>query len=223
LVIEGLPQRSIEVGDTLTLVATAINRSGDTVPDPGITWVMVASDTGQPSFTLDSMTGLVTGLEPGAGRVRPRLPDVYTLAIIDITVTPAPDSIGPAGGQQITMAASDSASAAMAVSVFDLTADSATAVALPDKPVQFYLVDPPPGSADAAGFYLTTSESGQQGEEQHQVAVTTDEQGVARAVLKRTAGSTLPDSAVVDATAVTAAGDTVAGSPVRFVVLFAAG
>ena len=222
MVIQGLPQRSLEVGDTLTLVATAINNAGDTIPDPGIVWIIVDSDTGQLGFTLDSLTGLVTGLAPGEGRVRPRLPDVFTLALIDISVTPAPDSVAAAGGQQITMGANDSASTAMAVAVFDLTTDSSTAVALPEKLVQFYVVDPPPGSSGAAGIYLTTSESGQQGKEQHQIAVRTDQQGVAQAVVKRIADSALPDSAVVDATVVTAVGDTVTGSPVRFVVLFGA-
>ncbi|UCG87059.1 MAG: hypothetical protein JSW71_00490 [Gemmatimonadota bacterium] len=221
--IEGLPERSVEEGDTLTLVASVVTVSGDTVPDPAIVWTIVDPDTGQLGFTLDSLSGLVTGVEPGGGRVRPRFEDMTTLAIITVTVTPAPDSVASVGDHRIALAASDSVSAPMVVAVFDLTTDSSAVLAIENKPVQFYVVNPLPGSADASGFYLAPSEDGQLGEDQHRLLTTTNQQGQARAVVKRISGSALPDSAVVEAAAATAAGDWVAGSPVRFVVLFGNG
>jgi len=220
LVIEGLPERSIEEGDTLTLLADVVTAAGDTVPDPAIVWTIVDPDTGQLGFTLDSLTGLVTGTKPGGGRVRPRFEDLITLAVVTVTVTPAPDSLAAAGDQRVALQTSDSISAPMVAAVFDRTTDSSAVVALEDKQVQFYLISPPPGSTDASGFYLTLSDNGQPGEDPHRVTVKTDQQGQARAVVKRHPGAVLTDSAVVEAAVVTAVGGPVAGSPVRFVVLF---
>jgi len=219
LVIEGLPQRSLEVGDTLTLIAKALTLGGDTVPDAQITWVVVGPDTGQLGFTLDTLSGLVTAYAPGSGDVQPRLEDLTTRALIEVTVTPAADSVAPTGSQQLTMAAGDSVTPAMSVTVLQIDSLGA-AVAIGEKPVHFYLVDPPPGSASATGFFLTTEAGGQVGEEPHHVVAISGTGGQASAVVKRIAGSSLPDSAVVDAIAITVAGDTVAGSPVRFTVLF---
>lgn len=219
LVIEGLPARSLEVGDTLTLVAKALTFGGDTVPEAEIIWLVVGPDTGQLGFTLDTLSGLVTGYAQGAGYVQPRLEDLTTRALIEVTVTPAADSVAPAGSQQLTMAAGDSVSPSMSVTVLQIDSLGA-AVALGEKPVHFYLVDPLPGSANATGFHLTTEAGGQVGEEPHHVVAISGAGGQASAVVKRIAGSSLPDSAVVDAIAITVAGDTVAGSPVRFTVLF---
>jgi hypothetical protein len=93
-------------------------------------------------------------------------------------------------------------------------------VALSQKPVHFYLVEPLPGSANTARFYLTTEAGGQIGEDPHHVLAISGTNGQASALVKRVADFSLTDSAVVDAIVVTAAGDTVAGSPVRFTVLF---
>ena len=220
LVIEGLPERSVEEGDTLTLEADVVTASGDTVADRAVVWTVVDPDTGQLGFTLDSLTGLVTGVEPGGGRVRPSFEDLITRAVVTVTVTPAPDSMAPAGDQRIAMGAGDSVSAPMIAAVFDCTTDSGIVSLLENKPVHFYLTIPLPGSSDASGFYLAPSENGQPGADQHHTVASTNQQGQARAVIKRNAGSVLPDSAVVEAAVVTSVGEPVAGSPLRFVVLF---
>jgi hypothetical protein len=222
LVVEGLPERSLEVGDTLTLIAKALTLGGDTVPDAQIAWVVVGPDTGQLGFTLDTLSGLVTGYAPGSGSVQPRLEDLTTRALIEVTVTPAADSVAPGGSQQLAMAGGDSVSPAMSVAVLLIDSLGAT-VAIGEKPVHFYLVDPPPGSASATGFFLTIEAGGQLGEEPHHVVAISGSDGQASAVVKRIAGSSLPSAAVVDASVVTATGDTVAGSPVRFTVLFGGG
>ena len=161
----------------------------------------------------------MTGYAPDTGFVQPRLEDLTTRALIEVTVTPAADSVASAGGQQLTMAAGDSVSPSMLAVVLQI--DSlGTAVALSEKPVHFYLVEPLPGSANATGFYLTTEAGGQIGEDPHHVVVISGSNGQASALVKRVTDSSLTDSAVVDAVAVTATGDTVAGSPVRFTVLF---
>jgi hypothetical protein len=223
LVIDGLPERVVEEGDTLTLTAAVVTASGDTIRDAAIVWTIADPDTGQPGFTLDSLTGIVKGLKPDTGNVRPRFEDTSTLAVITVIVTPAPDSAAAVGDIRIAMEADDSVSPPMVVAVFDRTTDSSTVLPLANKPVQFHLISPAPESTDASGFQITPSNSGLQDQSQHRAVATTDEQGQARAVVKRLDNSVLPDSAVVEAVVVTAVGGPVEGSPVRFVVLFGDG
>jgi len=220
LAIDGPAERTVEEGDTLTLTARALNLAGDTVPGAVITWEMVEVDTGQVGFTLDESTGLVTAYAPGSGDVRPRVADLTTLAVITVTVTAAPDSMAPGGDLTVTVAPGDSVSSPLTVVVYDLTVDPPNAMAIAEKPVQFYLVDPVPGSAAADGLFLTVPDSLEAGSDPHRVTATSDAGGKASAVVRLIAGVAAPDSAVVDAVVTTAAGATVAGSPVRFVVIF---
>jgi hypothetical protein len=223
LEIYGPAERTIEEGDTLTLTARALNLAGDTVPGAVITWEMVDVDSGQVGFTLDESTGLVTAYAPGSGRVRPRVEDLTTLAVITVTVTAAPDSVAPGGDLTVALAPGDSLSPPLAVVVYDLTTDPPNTMAIAEKPVQFYLVDPVPGSPAADGFFLTVPDSLEAGPDLHRITATTDAGGRASAVARRIAGIAVPDSAVVDAMVTTAAGVTVAGSPIRFVVIFDGG
>ena len=84
------------------------------------------------------------------------------------------------------------------------------------------LVAPTSGSPESQGFFLTVSDT-VPGIEPHTVVSTTDASSQAFVVLRKVDGFSLPDSAFFDAIAVTAIGDTVAGSPVRFVVVFESG
>ncbi len=85
---------TVEVGDTVRLVAQAVNAAGDVVPDAAIFWVLLDVDSGQVGFTLDSASGLVTGVQPGAGRVQARVEDIRSDAVT-VTVTPAAASAVP--------------------------------------------------------------------------------------------------------------------------------
>ncbi len=219
--IDGTPDRSVEEGDTLTLTARALNVAGDTVPGAVITWEMVDPDSGQIGFTLDASTGLVTAHAPGSGRVRPRVEDLTTQAVITVTVTPAPDSVAAGGDVTVTMVAGDSVSPPLIVTVYYLADDTAAPVALGKKPVHYYAVDPAPGSTEAEGFFLALSDSDDAGPDSHRITAQSDAAGRASVVVRRISGAAVPDSALVDAAVTTAAGDTVAGSPVRFVVVFA--
>jgi hypothetical protein len=220
LEIDGTPERTVEEGDTLTLKARALNVAGDTVPGTVITWEMVDVDSGQVGFTIDGATGLITAHAPGSGRVRPRVEELTTLAVVFVTVTAAPDSVGPSGGQTVTMAVTDSVSPPLTVVVYQLTDESASPVALGEKPVHFYVVEPLPGSSEAGGFFLTAQDSVEAGSDPHSVTVTTDAGGSASVVVRRIADSIVPDSAMVEASVTAATGGAVSGSPVRFVVIF---
>lgn len=208
---------SVEEGDTLRLRARAVDARGDSVPDAAIVWERLDPDTGQVPFAIDAMTGLVTGLAPGSGRVQARVESLRS-GVITVTVTAAPDSIALAGPDRVAVAAADTASPALVTALFDLTTSPGDALALGDRPVHYEVVEPPPGGAGAEAIFLAVADTATDGS--LTLVAATDAEGQARAVVRRRAGATPPDSAVVRAVALTARGDTVSGSPVPFVVLF---
>ena len=81
--------RSIVVGETLQLVARAVNAAGDVVDSIVVGWQIVDVDSGQIGFTLDTATGIVAGTHPGAGRVQASL---AALRSNPITITVVQDS-----------------------------------------------------------------------------------------------------------------------------------
>jgi hypothetical protein len=218
--IDGTAVRKVEENDTITLSARAIDAAGDTVPDVIIVWELLAADTGNvvSGFELDSITGIIQASTPGHGLVRARVEELRS-DTISVVVTGAPDSIAASGDTLITMASDATVSPPIEADLFDLTTDPSVTQTLAEKMVTFRLVDPLPGAPDAQGFFLTVGDS-VPGLDPHTLAVPTNGAGTAAVLLRRIAGSTLPDSAVVDAVAVTATGDTVIGSPVRFTVVF---
>lgn len=215
--VDGPAARQAEEGDTLQLTGRAIDASGDTVPDALITWQLLSIDAEQVPFTLDTSTGLVNALVPGSGSVRARV-ESLTSDSIAITITGAPDSMAADGDTRVTLRAAESISPQLAVVVHDLTTVPGSSLALPDKLVQFHLVEPPAGAPGAAGLFLTRTDS-VPGADPGRLDVATDASGRAWAVVRKAGGTTLPDSAVVDAEIRTARGGSVTGSPVRFVIV----
>ncbi len=216
--IVGATTQTLEEGDTITLRARAISAAGDTVPDATIAWVTLDVDSGQVGFTIEESTGLVTAQSPGTGRVQARVETLVSGAIT-VTVSAAPDSLAATGPPRVTVDAAEVASPPLATTVWDLTTSPGDTLALAGKVVQFLTVDPPPGSAAAGGFFITQSDT-VPGSDPHVVDVSTDVNGSASVVARRQSGTAQPDSAAIEAVALTALGDTVAGSPVRFWVVF---
>lgn len=209
---------TVEEGDVLQLQARALRANGAVVPDAEIVWALLDVDSGQVGFTLDATTGLVAAVAPGKGRVQARV-DNLTSGAITVTVTPAPDSVAAGGDQRLVFAVDAESSPPLQVVVFDLTTNPGQATPLGGKPVTFALTDPPPGSDAAAGFFLTVSDV-VPGTDPHVVTATTGTTGVASVVVRLAPGALLPDSAAVAATARTALGAAVVGSPVSFTVIF---
>jgi hypothetical protein len=218
--IEGTAAKSIEENDAITLSATAIDAAGDTVPDAVIVWELLVADSADVDggFDLDSATGVIRALSPGNGRVRARVEELRS-DTISIVVTGAPDSIAAGGDTLITMESDSILSPTITVAISDLTTDPSVSQPLAAKPVTFRVADLFPGGSDSQGFFLTGGDS-IPGVDPHSVTVRTNGSGTASIMVRRFAGSILPDSAVVEAVAVTAVGDTVSGSPVRFIVVF---
>lgn len=67
LEVVGGTNRSLEVGDTLVLVARAITARGERANTASVDWAVL--DTALTAFSLDP-SGTVIGLEPGSGRVQ---------------------------------------------------------------------------------------------------------------------------------------------------------
>ncbi len=77
--------RTVVVGDTIHLAAQAVNAAGEFVADAEIFWAIIDADSGQIGFTLDTATGIVSGLQPGSGRVQARVEEIRSNPI-QITV-----------------------------------------------------------------------------------------------------------------------------------------
>lgn len=216
--ILGSTARTVEEGDTLRLTARAVSAAGAVVPDAQIQWGILDVDSGQVGFVIESGTGLVTAVSPGTGRVRARVDDLTSGTVV-VTVSAAPDSIVAPGITRLIVDSTANVSAALTVRVLDLTTTPGAQLALTGKPVHFLTIDPAPGSPAADGFYVGLSGAGP-GTDPHRVVVTTGTDGLASVVVGRQSGPPQPDSATIDAVALTARGDTVAGSPLRFLVVF---
>lgn len=217
--IAGTLQKRVEEGDTLHLAARALDGRGDEVPDATITWATLDVDSGQVGFTLDPTTGEVAGIQPGSGRVQARV-ETLRSEPITVRVTPAPDSAAAAGNQRLTVPPGDDRSDGLDVIVFDLTTETGQQLPLADTPVRYQVVDAAPGSGAVDGIELVDGDS-VPGGDPHRVTVTTGANGIASVVARLVAGEPVPDSVTVDATALTARGVSVNGSPLRYVVVFA--
>lgn len=194
-----LPDSVVEEADTIVPRARALNGYGDSV---AATIVWGSLDT--TLTVLDTLTGATLGAFPGTGRLQAR---VGTLRSQNLTLTirAQADTIFALTALRDTVAVGtpDSLSDSITVRLQDLTT-SATPVNLVGRQVVFRIVYP----SGAAAFTLVpgdTAVTGSAGEAVVQV---------------RLLSRTLPDSAVVEATAVRAIGAPVPGSPVTFVVEF---
>jgi hypothetical protein len=168
-------------------------------------------------FELDAATGVVQAISPGRGRVRARVEELLS-DTISITVTGAPDSIAAVDDSVVTIPADAIVSPQLTSILIDLTTDTAAAEPLSDKVVNYTLVHPARDTPEAQGVFLTVNDS-VPGPDQYSVAVTTDRSNQAYVVVRRFAGASFPDSAVVTASATTAVGQIVSGSPVRFILV----
>lgn len=209
--------RQLEEGTTLILEARALRADGTEAPEAEILWAIV--DTGVVGITVDPTSGLVTALSPDTAPIRARVEEL-TSASVTVIATPAPDSAAAAGDSRLDVAIGETSSPPLETVVFDLTTSPDTAAPLPGIVVAYALVDPAPGTEEAAALFLAADAAAEPGPDPHRHESTTANDGRAAVLLRLADGASPPDSALVDATVATAAGPAVAGSPVRFVVLF---
>ena len=80
--------RTVVVGDTIHLAAQAVNAAGEFVADAEIFWAIIDVDSGQIGFTLDTATGIVSGIQLGSGRVQARVEEIRSNPISITVVAP---------------------------------------------------------------------------------------------------------------------------------------
>lgn len=202
-------------GDTLTLTAVALDASGQPLPDT-VTWRIMELDTVEVGFTLDSLTGLVTGVLSGSWRVQGSVETLRT-NLITVTVTAAPDSIAAVEPSRITFEAGTAESPSLVATVFDVRPDG-TSTPLGGHTVRFQVIEPAAGTPGAAEVAIGAP--GETPGTDPLVATVTSGTNGQAAVTARRLGVTPPDSAVVEAVVLTTSGSVLPGTPARFVVIF---
>jgi hypothetical protein len=215
----GPPSPRLEEGDTVRLTAVALGLDGQPLSMPVI-WRVLAPNPDTVGFTLDSTSGLITATFPGgAWQVQGRVEELRTEPPILVTVLAAPDSIGVLEPAVDTVAVDEAESAALTAVVYDLTTTPGEVVGLSGTRVVFRLAEPAPGTPAAASVALALPAQAP-GTDPHLVDRLSGTGGLTGITAERVAGLAQPDSIVIEALAFTARGDTVAGSPVRFLVFF---
>jgi hypothetical protein len=208
-------ERAVEVGDTITFTARALTASGAEAPDAAIVWAVLDVDSGPTVLEVDP-GGIAVGGFPGMQRVQARLDELRSDPI-GITVTAPPDSIAAVTERRTTVAPGENASGNLSVTLFENITEPGQPTPLPGKIITFRVVDPAPGGAESQGVELVTADTVATDDPQHAL-VLTGADGGATAIVRLTA--VRPDSVSIDATATTALGEAVTGSPIRFTVVF---
>jgi hypothetical protein len=205
--IEAPASLSLEEHDTLRLVVRVFDRGGDSLPGAPIALAVI--DTAL--LALDSADQAVVGRVPGTNARVVALSGRLRSDPLALVVLARADSIGPVGATADTLAATDTASAPLSVTLLDLHTVPGTPTPLGGRTVTFAIVAPTFASLDSATAVL--------GNDSLAARATTSAAGVASVIVKRK-GAAQPDSVVVQATAHRASGAVIAGSPVQFVVRF---
>jgi len=188
---------SVEIGESLPLVATALDKDGNPV-DAAVTWR--APD---PTLTVDPATGVITGVSAGTGRVQAFAGNLSS-SLLQFTVIPAADTL------IVTNAVVTVAPGAPASDPLVAQIQSFTAGPLQDRPIIYAIIDPPevvPHLVELPGGVLTDT-------------LNTGTDGAVSSVTLNRATLAQPDTAIVEVSAFRSRGAPVPGSGQRFTVIF---
>ncbi|HLS47090.1 MAG TPA: hypothetical protein VK012_01135 [Gemmatimonadales bacterium] len=197
----------VEVGDTITLMARALDRLGNPMDVP-ITW-----RTADPANVfIEAATGRVTGLTPGTtGRVQATVGTLVS-ELMGLTVIAGADTI-EVPADTLVVAPEAATSPGMAVRVASLVEGTYEGVA--GRSVTFEIVDPP--FADPA---TRTVEFTGNAALADTVATGADGFPAAAVTLSRIEGTVAPDTVQVSVRVVRRSGALVPGSGQRVVIAF---
>jgi hypothetical protein len=194
--------RTIEVAQSLQLTAIALDKDGQPV-NAEISWR--APD---PTLTVDPLTGVITGVSPGTGRVQ-AFSGSLSSGLESFTVTARPDTILILGDSVLTVAPTATASAPLTVQVQTFTPPG---TGIGSWPVIYTITSPPdlggPHTVELPGAVLTDT------------VVTGTDGAVSTVTLNRVAGIAQPDTAIVEIRSSRTGGEPVPGSGQRFIVIF---
>ena len=194
--------RTVEVGESLPLTAVALDKDGQPITAQ-ITWR--APDA---TLTVDPLTGVITGVSPGTGRVQ-AFAGSLSSELASFTVIARPDTLLIVGDSVLTVASTATASAPLTVQVQTF---SPPGTGIGSWPVIYTITSPPdlggPHTVELPGAVLTDT-----------VATGTDG-AVSTVTLNRVAGIAQPDTAIVEIRSSHTRGEPVSGSGQRFIVIF---
>jgi hypothetical protein len=190
---------TIEVGEALPLSARALDKNGDSVVAE-ITWR--APDT---TLTVDPLTGVITGVSPGLGRVQ-AFAGLLGSPLVQFNVIARADTLIVTDAV-FTVAPGGTASPPLVAQLQSFS----PAGPLPGRPVAYVIIDPPPGGPPAfelpGGVLADTVDTGTDG-------------AVSTITLNRVGTIAQPDTAIVEVRAFRTRGAPVPGSGQRFTVIF---
>jgi len=187
---------SVEVGEQLQLTARALNKDGEEVP---ATIIWRAPDT---TLTVDSLTGVITGVFAGPGRVQ-AFNGLLASGLIQFTVVAPADTL-IVTDSVLTVGPGVVASPPLVARLESFNPPGG----LPDRPVTYTVLSPTDGSVGLSSGGLTATPA------------TGTDGAVSTLTLNRGFGIAQPDTAFVEVRASRTHGAAVPGSGQRFIVLF---
>ena len=191
---------TIEVGGQVQLSARALNANGETIEAP-VTW-----RTADPTVTVDEATGLVTGISPGTGRVQAASGSLSSDFLSFNVLAPA-DTLIIVGDSIVTVPVEPGVTGPLVVRLESFNPPGVLA----NRPVVYQITRPVAG--DAPVVVLS-------GDVQSATVATGADGTATNIVLGRVAGTTPPDTAIVEVRATRGGGALVPGSGQRFIVVF---
>ena len=187
---------TIEVGETLPLSADALDKDGNPVSTP-VEWR--APDA---TLSVDPVSGLITGVSPGTGRVQAFAGDLAS-ALMQFTVIARADTL-VVTDSIFTVAPGVAASPALVTQL--QTFSPPTPGPLADRPVVYTVLSPVDGSVTLPGGLTAT--------------VNTGTDGAVSSVTLNRVNLAQPITAIVEVRAVRTRGAAVPGSGQHFTVTF---
>ena len=188
----------LEVGETAQLTARPLNQDGEVVDVP-VHWLAI-----DPTVTVDELTGLVTGVGAGTGRVQASVGSLVSELVSFSVLAPA-DTIVLTTDSVVIAPLDPGVTPALNVRLDSFN----PAGPLGSRPVIFEITRPvaePLAATFAGGVRVDT--------------LTTAADGVAGAVVSLTPGQPIPDTVLVEVRAERTRGAVVPGSGQRFIILF---
>lgn len=187
----------LEIGETLQLSARPLDKNGDSV---AATVIWRSPD---PTVTVDSTTGLVTGVAAGTARVQASVGSLSS-DLVSLTVLTPADTLAIVGDSIFTLTGATLTTPPLVVSL-----QSRTAGPLSDRPVIYEITTPTPDTAVTltGGVLSDTVQTGSDGT-------------VSSEVLTLNPAKVRPDSTIIQVRANRTHGEPVPGSGQRFIVRF---
>jgi hypothetical protein len=187
----------LEIGETVQLSARPLDKDGDSV---AATVIWRTPDT---TATVDSTTGLVTGVAPGTARVQASVGSL-TSDVISLTVLTPADTLAIMGDSIFTLTGDSVVTPPLVTSL-----QSFTTGGLVDRPVIYEITTPTPDTAVTltGGVLSDTLQTASDGT-------------ITSVSLSLNASKVRPDSTIIEVRANRTHGAPVPGSGQRFIVRF---